>query len=286
MPITTFDQAPDQTTDANFRLWGLALRAALLAVNWIRTADTGQIDWTTVLAPVANYTFQGYEIWRMNDALQGTTPLFMKLEYGSDNNAARPALRVSFASSTDGAGNLTGVVYLTPTLFGCGQNNATLFRSYVTGDANRLAFMLFRGTAGGQFSYPVLLTIERSKNQSGGDSASGFQLALFSWDNAVVQFLKAANPQTTSTDRELVAANGTNSGIDGNVTGFTTPVYFSPAPQQPGLDMFGTCNNSDIAEFTTLVMNVYGGPHTFIALDFAPGSVFSNGAAMCIILWE
>lgn len=64
------------TTDAAFRTWGLAYNAKLAAAGLVQTADTGQIDWATVLAATAINTVQGYEIWRFDDALQATVPVF------------------------------------------------------------------------------------------------------------------------------------------------------------------------------------------------------------------
>jgi len=45
-----------------FRVWGSAVSNALAEIGLTKTADTGQIDWTTV-AFIAN-SFSGYEIWQ------------------------------------------------------------------------------------------------------------------------------------------------------------------------------------------------------------------------------
>ena len=66
-------------TDANFRLWCDFINDVLTTAGWVNTADTGQINLVTVTAPVAASTKQGYQIWRMNDALQSTKPCFIRI---------------------------------------------------------------------------------------------------------------------------------------------------------------------------------------------------------------
>ena len=44
-----------------------------------RVTQTGEINWATVSAPASGSTFQGFEVYRLNDALQATAPLFLNL---------------------------------------------------------------------------------------------------------------------------------------------------------------------------------------------------------------
>jgi hypothetical protein len=71
------------TLDSDFRSWGSGLSAQLAAIGLVKTSDTGQIDWTTVLKPTSSGQIRGFEIWRFNDALQATKPVFIRLDYGS-----------------------------------------------------------------------------------------------------------------------------------------------------------------------------------------------------------
>ncbi len=99
------------TTDAKFRAWSSATAAALLGAGLTQTADTGQINHVTVARPVAPNTSAGYEIWRFNDALQATFPIFLKVEYGSSTNASgqNPGTWLTVGTGSDGVGNITGV---------------------------------------------------------------------------------------------------------------------------------------------------------------------------------
>src|SRR6186997_665737 len=98
------------SSDANFRVWGAYISSKLLAGGMVQTADTGQINWTTVLTPTGINTYAGYEIWRFADALQASAPVYFKIEYGEGSNVDGPAVRVKFGTGSDGAGNLTGNV--------------------------------------------------------------------------------------------------------------------------------------------------------------------------------
>lgn len=94
-------------SDAEFRLWGAELKAKLAAVGLTQTADTGQIDWTTVVRAGTNAD-AGYEVWRFNDAAHSTAPIFFRLYYGTGSGTTTPRIRIQVGTGSDGAGNLTG----------------------------------------------------------------------------------------------------------------------------------------------------------------------------------
>ena len=106
MPKVSWSTPIENSSDATFRAWGSDIAARLATAGLIQTADTGQINWVTVLRPAAS-AYGGYEVWRFDDTLQGTSPVFMKIEYGSSNNQATPALRITVSSGTNGAGTPT-----------------------------------------------------------------------------------------------------------------------------------------------------------------------------------
>lgn len=113
MSVLTNTSVLDQTSDAAFQAWGSEFNASLAAIGLTQTADTGQIDWTTVTRPGGGNTFAGYEIWRFNDALQSTKPIFFKIRYGNFNAPNCPGMAVSVSTSSDGAGNLNGAIITT-----------------------------------------------------------------------------------------------------------------------------------------------------------------------------
>lgn len=168
MATSTFSAAPDNSTDAAFRAWGSGLSAALAAIGLIQTADTGQINWTTVTHPTVTNTAQGYEIWRLNDSLQSTAPFYFKIEYGSSGIANDPSIWVTTGFGSNGSGTIT-----TPSVrqqVGTQTNSTTPVTSYVAGDSGGFAVMMFGGTATN--TQPFFLMAERSKNSVGADTGT------------------------------------------------------------------------------------------------------------------
>ncbi|RJP44508.1 hypothetical protein C4587_01855 [Candidatus Parcubacteria bacterium] len=108
MTTLQYNTPVNQTNDADFRAWGALYSTALATVGLIQTADTGQIDWVTVLRPAIN-TAAGYEIYEFADALQASAPVFIKFEFGSGTSQLRAMVWITVGTGSDGAGNITGV---------------------------------------------------------------------------------------------------------------------------------------------------------------------------------
>ncbi|WP_169165106.1 hypothetical protein [Cellulomonas taurus] len=110
MTHTSFTVAPTNATDSAFRAWGSGLSAALAQVGMVKVPTAGQIDWATVLAPTNIRLTQGFEIWRFDDQLQATHPLFVKIEYGSSGWApVAPGLTITVGKGVTGP-TITGVL--------------------------------------------------------------------------------------------------------------------------------------------------------------------------------
>lgn len=115
MAKTSYSETLLHTTDAEFRAWATNLDAALVAVGLVQTADTGQANFATMTRP-ASGIWTNYRIYRYSDALQATAPVFLRVEYGT-NNTNSPAIRIGVGRATDGAGNLTGGTVAATSLF-------------------------------------------------------------------------------------------------------------------------------------------------------------------------
>ncbi len=104
LTTTTFSNS----SDANFRIWGLSMHTAIIAGGWVDNGDSGQIDFSTVAAPGAISTSMGYKIYRSNDAGGGLLDFYVKLEFGSAAvSALAPAIWITVGfQGTDGAGNM------------------------------------------------------------------------------------------------------------------------------------------------------------------------------------
>lgn len=107
MTTRTWSSGNLHDTDANYRIWGSELSAKFAEVGLVQTADTGQINWATAVRPGVA-TDGGYEIWRWNDAMQATAPIFMKVWYGTGGATTYPRIRVEVGTGSNGSGTITG----------------------------------------------------------------------------------------------------------------------------------------------------------------------------------
>src|SRR3954462_11008588 len=92
----------DHTSTTGFRAWGSEFSAGLATVGLVQTADTGQINWSTVTIPGAN-TAAGYEIWRFADST-----LYLKFEYGTAPSTVQPQMWITVGTGSNGSGTITG----------------------------------------------------------------------------------------------------------------------------------------------------------------------------------
>ena len=170
MTTATFLSKAQLTTDAIFRTWGKGLSDAIQAVGLVKTADTGQIDWLTVLAPTTPSQIRGYEIFRFNDALQATSPIFIKISYGSGGYGVSatscPYIKTAVGKGSDGSGNLTDILHIERDTYTNGSSNSTDYASYVSsGDGSMLVFTLWPMSPIDTHGYRFVL--ERSRDAIG-----------------------------------------------------------------------------------------------------------------------
>lgn len=108
MTTQTYIDVIDHTSDAGFRAWAGALHQAILDCGLIDPGDSGQADFDTVPRPGTN-TYV-YRIYRFDDTQQGSAPVFIRIEYGTASQAARPAIQVTVGTGSDGSGNITSPI--------------------------------------------------------------------------------------------------------------------------------------------------------------------------------
>lgn len=112
MTTVAFASDGQFATTAQFRAMWSEFSAKLQLCGLIKTGDTGQIDWLTAVVPTVIHTVAGFEMYRFDDALQATKPVFIKIEYGYGFALSVPTLFVTVGTGTNGSGTLTGTVSL------------------------------------------------------------------------------------------------------------------------------------------------------------------------------
>lgn len=279
MATTTTTMTPYSNTDALFRQWCQHIHDTL-ALGWVQTGDTGQIDLTTVTKPSIGNTKQGYEIWRMNDTLQGSAPCYIRLDYGSGAVATHIALWLTLGTGSDGSGNITGKLFdggaaTAATLSNNSQDTASQ-ALYGSADTNRFTFNV-GGTSG--ITYLLILGIERTKDSTGADTADGFLIfgksasvnkpsgytGTASGGITFIHYCKNTGAQPPmSAGVNYVLANESPS-VFGSDVGIGLVIPMATVAQQPGTN-FAVCRAGDFILSATPTMTLYGSSVTYVRL--------------------
>lgn len=182
MATRTLNVGPSNSTDAGFRAWINEINSALLAFGWTATADTGQINFSTVTRPTATNTYPGYAMYQMGDSLQSTTAVFMRLDFGTAGSTDAPGLKFILGiGATNGSGTITGIVTSQITMTGevatttqsylrtCGTSSSFCLTAWLTGQPT--SNTSFRG---------FVFCVERDQSSSGADQANGISWVQWS----------------------------------------------------------------------------------------------------------
>ena len=286
MAKSIFLAAPSNASDALFRAWGKALSDAMTEVGFTKTADTGQIDWSSVLAPAAISTYQGYEIRAFSDSLQATNPVYLKIEYGSSSpSAGIPGIRYTIGKATDGAGELVGEMSADRIISASGAS-ATTYTTYVSGSTDRLSFCIFRN-----YTYNAIFIIERTKNSSGANTSVGIDIVHSSKNSS-------GNPETYQQFLPKSGLRYPYSNYVGCCCAFpynpTTAVYGDTIGLFPIFTLIGGAQfpnlgglvyfSGDIAANTDLSITIFGSAHTYKTTGTSLSAINGNAAVKSIAM--
>lgn len=147
----------------------------------VQTSDTGQIvPETLALAPSTGLFVFGYAMFRFDDDLQSTAPVFIKVTFVSHSGpTSSPRFEVSIGKSTDGAGNLGGILLpVTAVGFEGGSHavTTTRFMHYAASGPGWFGFLPFVNSV--TTSHAGSLIIERSRSATGGPTGAGLMVAI------------------------------------------------------------------------------------------------------------
>lgn len=291
------------TSSAKFRAWALELHTGLLAAGWERTADTGQINWSSPPSIPSVGVSAGYEIFRMNDSLRDTAPIFIKLEYGTHwDNAATPDMWFTIGTGTDGAGVISGTLYVRTSIQDAFPNSrpinstTTNYLSFACATEGCMWFV-FKALARsgsnnrGFFAFAVMRTVD-----DGGDvTPDGIVVYRDSGDaNGVYSAHAVSVNRTTGLSWSRPDDGRYGAGYTFNPYGMTGTIYGGSPPQlqvtrhfcvmpdaRPLEHILSTPESSSIPLGTSFDAAVLSGPHTWMCV----GNAFSACEFICLP-WE
>jgi hypothetical protein len=275
MATYTINSAPTNASDAQFRAWGQGIETALAAIGLLKSVEIGQIDWTSVLHPTLTSTAMGFAIYKFNDALQATSPVFIKFEFGSASGSANnPAIWVTIGTGSDGSGTITNIKFARYQI-NTGSASASLFNSRCCGNTNR--FMLGLWSDSNIYQVTKMIVLERSKDVAGADTGAGLLFmgmlgtALFS---RYIDF--GAYTPTTFTNINLTTPPSGNGSVAPFMNCFPCRCW-TPAESAPVFGMIGYIGGDFNWNSTFSIVCFDGVSRTFYTLQSNSQSISNIG---------
>lgn len=293
MTTQSWNTVITHTNDAQFRAWGSEIAAKLLALGLVQTADTGQINWGSVTRPGTN-TAAGYEIWRFNDTLQGSAPIFFKIEYGTGSSANNPATWLTVGTGSNGSGTITGTA---TTRVQCSttasaNNTVTNYQSYACAVDGLvwIATKFGASVAGKGF---CAFAICRTCDSTGAPTATGFvvytcNVAAALTSPAVVQAVRTAATAVAFAANTSGLYSMVMHGLTSSVDGSDTQAYLHWMPTPKVLPVFGLCSmiQTEATFGTSFSTTLVGSTaRTYLSIDTCLGTGGSGtpNASLCLI---
>lgn len=294
MTTAAFSMMFDHTSNEGFRAWGSEVSSRLASLGLVQTEDTGQIDWETATRPSINQS-GGYEIWRFDDTLQATAPIFIRLEYRTGSNATRPEIWVLVGTGSDGAGNLTtpragGAFSASPTSGATTSPAVEQCRMCVT---EGYLFVALGMSAISSSMSRVFFIVARSVDTSGEHDGVGvsfdFIVNTSSGGHAFYRFAAPGHYFSSTTGGNiLIPHNESSTLIDGNSQAYlawTATPEIAPAPHMCAVYV------DEIPEGVTFDAKLIGDQvRTYLCVGRQGGAYWASGVAASSVglgvLWE
>lgn len=165
------------TSDANYRLFGSGVNSMLTSLGFVQTSDTGQANWSTATRTNSNTSeYFHYDVWRFNDTLQETAPIFFKMYYGRGGHFNTSMLGIEIGQATNGSGGIINSI---------GPNDTHRLVWGLTSDSGPKTHMASSDMSGLIFLYGIDATatwsrssfiLERLRNIDGSPNNKGYIL--------------------------------------------------------------------------------------------------------------
>lgn len=288
MTALTFatDTFTSNSTDADFRQWGSTISAHLAAAGLVQTADSGQINWTTVTRPTVNNTDGGYEVWRFDDPLQATAPIFIKIGYGGASPATIPRTVMSVGTGTNGAGTLTGLVSDSRVVNSASSATAGTYVSKVCYVDGFFGCAIYRGVQGAS-GIPIFgVMVQRTCDDSGAWTGDGCTTVWATSGAAAagmqsLNFLKGTKT-TYGSVHTFFPSGGANTLTDDVVPNYQPARSYQPFPKvRPLLGSCGVYGVETPLDVQFQVALVGTTPRNYICM----GAFFGTSQCPALTTW-
>jgi len=139
-----------------------------------KTGDTGQVNWATVSTEPGSGVVRDYEVFALGGPLQATAPILIRFDYWGTSTAGN-GVQITVGTTTDGAGNLGGLLVARTTL-----QNHTLSASpnqycwAASDQASYFTFLYALDPAATGTDGVGMAVIERTRDPDGTATNAGF----------------------------------------------------------------------------------------------------------------
>lgn len=285
MAKTNFMLQSGIADDATFRAVGLKISQAFDAVGFVKTADTGQIDWATVTKPTTYPTMAGYEMRQLPaGVLQTANPVIVKIWYGTSDRAANIlGMQWYVGHASSGSGGLTGAYSQVLYQYSYG-NSASGNLNFISCDEEHFSMGLFLGIAGTSLSYYCILTIDRLRDENGTALDTGINVFALS-DGTPSQFILPSAGAAQFPATALTTPMALYPPLNGDPTMglgmcFSYIYPYMGCSGNPDLNLIIYPGNAMQAPGGTLMdFDMYGETHTYVLCGSCNQTLGSNGSA-------
>ena len=171
MAVLTWEgqAAPALGTTTQLRDYMQAVHDAMVAIGMVQTTDTGQVDIGTAVDPPGTAY---WEVWRFDDTLQATVPIFFKIVY-TEPYSGRVGMMFTLGTGSNGSGDITGVRMAEEELAYTARSGADMndHPCFASSDGSSMVLMMWPDF---HFNYGWNgFAIERSRDSAGAPTADG-----------------------------------------------------------------------------------------------------------------
>ncbi|VVC05614.1 Uncharacterised protein [uncultured archaeon] len=244
--------------------------------NASAVAESSSSGIVTGISTIPGSNAYVYEIWQPND---GLTNFYLYIGYGNVNQSNNPAIWISIATQTTGAGTLLGTIlgpyYMpqsTPTVGGA----SNLYECRLSGQPGRISVLLWRG-----YNCGLTFGVERSINSSGTYTGNYVTLIMGGFINGSISFYQQTlmlSPVGQLCPYQSTPNGFSQGGLAVRVPGACNSSYASQFNGQNGFDTYapwigyydnngtnyGVSNQSYFSEGQILSVTLYGQTQTYI----------------------
>lgn len=294
MTTATYSTIMPTRNDAELRAYGSELNGWLAAIGLVQTADTGQINWTTVTTSTVAGTILGYEIWRFADS-----SIYFKLEFSTNTNTTNSGLNIlsfflTVGEGSNGSGTITGTSFPRTQIQSATGGPASVVATYPTYICRTADFFGIIHKQGGPVAgvTPCHLGFAIEKHyDDAGVVNTGFTVT---WTTGNATALSNKRTVRTATPARVYAANTSFTVVPGAVTSSTVGAdvqcwghYYPEAPVPALSEFFLTIIASEKAPLATFTLALRGTTHTYMSIGNYLGTGFGSSATWTIaMLWE